>query len=365
MKVSASQMFWLMFIALTSLSLWYVISPTVKIADQGAWMSAVVATVLGLFFSYVIQQLGLLFPHQTIFEYSRTLLGNALGQIVSIQYLCMLCVTSAIQLRGTSDLIHRVLFDKTPIFVLVALIMFLVVYLTFRGGIEGIGRFGELVGPVILITILITWFLDLPNAKWHALSPLVSDSGVRGILQGSTPFASAFGVSLGFLVFIPLMVTPKKSIMAGTLGLLSASVLVIWCMLMTIVTFGYELSGRLVDPYFSLVRFVSLFEFVRNIDSVVVFIIVFGAFTAVSLYFFITCYGVAKWLNMKAWRRTIWFVAPLECIIALLPSSDTASWFWYPQHVWLTYIFPFDIICLPLLLLCIAKMKVWTASSNR
>ncbi|GMA64309.1 hypothetical protein GCM10025859_47490 [Alicyclobacillus fastidiosus] len=158
MKISAPQMFWLMFIGLSSLSVWMVISGTIEIAKQDAWLSIIIAMLIGMLCSFVILRLSLLFPNQTIIEYSRTLIGQPLGTIVSILYLLTWCVTDALTLRGTLDLIHRILFNKTPIYVLVIFIMVLVVYLTFRGGIEGIARFSEVIGPIICIAFLPLWY---------------------------------------------------------------------------------------------------------------------------------------------------------------------------------------------------------------
>lgn len=357
MKISAPQMFWLMYIGLSSISIWMVISRTIGMAKQDAWVSIIIALVIGMLCSFTMLRLSLLFPNQTIIEYSRTLMGRTLGSVVSILYLLAWCITNAMILRATLDLIHRVLFNKTPVYVLVILIMTLSVYLTLRGGIEGIARFGELVGPIILIAFLTTFVLNLPSAKWDALVPVLTDNGTQQILKASLPFTSDFGVSSGLMALVPFMVVPKKAARASMIGLFCACITIFLATIMVIVTFGPNLAGILLDPYFSMVRFISLYTFIRNIDSVIVFIVIFGAFTLVSLYFFLTCYGVGQLFGTQSWRRTMWFLAPIECIIAIFPSSDTVSWFWYPRHIWLNYIFPADMLVLPVLLLLIAKIK--------
>ncbi|MFD1673746.1 GerAB/ArcD/ProY family transporter [Alicyclobacillus fodiniaquatilis] len=359
MKISAPQLFWLMFIGLSSLSIWLVISPTIEIAKQDAWVSILIAILVGMFCSVVMLTLSLLFPNQTMIEYSRDIVGSTFGTIISILYLLSWCITDAITLRGILDLIHRILFNRTPVFMLVILIMVLVAYLTFRGGIEGIARFSEVVGPIILFAFFITFVLDLPSTKWGALLPVMTDNGLPAILKGASSFTSAFGVSFGLLALVPFMGEQKKVVKPAISGLSLASVVILLSTFMVIATFGPHLAAVLLDPYFSMVRFISLYTCIRNIDSVIVFIAIFGAFILVSLYFFLTCYGIGQLFRIQSWRRTIWFLGPIECIIAILPSSDTFSWFWYPQHVWLNYMFPVDILVLPLLLLLIAKIKLW------
>lgn len=350
-------MFWLMFIGLSSLSIWMVISRTIETAQQDAWLSIIIAMVIGMLCSFLMLRLSLLFPNQTIIEYSRALMGQTFGTIVSILYLLTWRVTDAITLRGTLDLIHRILFNKTPIYVLVILIMALVIYLTFRGGIEGIARFSEVIGPIILTAFFITLVLGWPSTKWGALLPVITDNGLPKILIGASSFTSAFGVSFGLLAMVPFMAVSKRTVVSAMTGLFVASVVILLSTLIVLATFGPNLAGILLDPYFAMVRFISLYTFIRNIDSIIVFIVIFGAFTLVSLYFFLTCYGFGQLFRMQSWRRTMWFLGPIECIIAIFPSSDVVSWFWYPQHIWSIYMFPVDIIILPLLLLFIAKIK--------
>ena len=104
-------------------------------------------------------------------------------------------------------------------------------------------------------------------------------------------------------------------------------------------------------------RFVSVMEFIQNIDAVIVILWILSVFIKLSLYLFITSYGTAQWLGVKDWRKLIWFVSPIVFVLSLLPANIDVASVEYPAKFWRPYILPINMVGIPILLWIVAAIR--------
>ncbi|UOF92744.1 hypothetical protein LSG31_01660 [Fodinisporobacter ferrooxydans] len=105
-----------------------------------------------------------------------------------------------------------------------------------------------------------------------------------------------------------------------------------------------------------MVRFISMMEFIQNIDALVVILWILSVFVHLSLNFFIASYGTAQWLGVKNWRIIIWFIIPFEFLFATT---------WLPRvtvhtddvKIWAYFVFPISMIGVPLLLWIVGTLR--------
>lgn len=122
------------------------ITPAIGIAKQDAWISMLMAGLISILLTILVAYLSLLHPEQTVVQFSQTLLGKWVGKWISLPYLMAWYVLPSILLRSFADFLQLMILDRTPLWVIMIMIMAVMTYLTYSAGITGISRFCEIVG---------------------------------------------------------------------------------------------------------------------------------------------------------------------------------------------------------------------------
>ncbi len=140
---------------------------------------------------FLATTLGSLYPKQTLIEFSQTILGKWLGKLLMIPYFFGWYMIIWITVREFGEFIIIALFHNTPLWVIVFTAMLLLIFIIYQGGVEGIGRLSEIIGPIVLLMITFVIILNVGNMNWDYMRPIYHDSGWLPILKGSyTPVAA-------------------------------------------------------------------------------------------------------------------------------------------------------------------------------
>ena len=358
MKISGTQIFWMMFTLEVGQTILLIIPSTIRTAKQDAWISMVIAGLVGIALTFLATTLGSLYPNQTMIEFSQTILGKWLGKLMMIPYLLPWYWINGITVREFGDFIITALFHNTPLWVIVFTAMVLLIFIIYQGGVEGIGRLSEIVGPMVLLMITFVIILNLGNMNWHYMLPIYQDSGWLSILKGSyTPVAAFFGESLMMTMFVFFMDKPDQASSRAMWGVGLAVFMVTIGTLAVILTFGPNLPSRFLYPVYDLSRFISVMEFIQNVDILIVIIWFFSIFVKLALYMFLACYGTAQMFHLKDWRKVAWFLAPISFIMAVSIKNMQIFTHYYYKIFVIPIAFPVYMIGIPLLLLVVGKIR--------
>jgi spore germination protein KB len=358
MKISGTQIFWMMFTLEVGNTLLLTLSSTIRDAKQDAWTSMIIAGVAGMAISFLATSVSSLYPGETIIDYSQTILGKWLGKLIVIPFLLQWYSVIGLISGEFGDFIITALFHKTPLWVIIFTIMLLLTFLMYQGGIEGIGRLSEIVGPMVLLMIGVLLILDVKDMDWHHMLPIYQDSGLSSILKASfTPMASFFGESVMMTMFVFFMDKPDQASSRAIWGIGLAVFMVTIGTLAVIFTFGPGLPSRLLYPFYDMSRFISVMEFIQNVDILIVIIWFFSIFIKLALYMFLACYGTAQWFHLKDWRKVVWLVVPISFIMAVSIKNIQVFAQYYDKYYWLPYVFPVNMIGIPLLLFVVGWVR--------
>jgi len=357
MQISRRQLFWLVFSMEIVMTLLFNISPTIAAAGQDAWTSLALAGAGGLCIMYVGIRLNRLYPKQTIIQYSQAILGKWGGKIIVVPYMLMWYYLNSMALRNSASFVYLSLFSTTPLYIVMITMLLLVVYVIYSGGIVGITRCAELMGPLILLVVLSTFILSLNNLDWQQLRPVWTDTDLKGIMKGAVPAFAYYADAVIFTMVYAFLADVKREATGALWGMALAALLVSMASAMVIMTFGPLLPGRMIAPFFGMTRFISVLGFIQNVDILVVVIWMFSAFIQMSLFVFISLYGTAQWLGIKDWRKLIWIIVPLALVIAMLPPNSVVPVKDYVFIFWIPYVIPVNIIGIPLLLWIVGSIR--------
>lgn len=277
--------------------------------------------------------------------------------MIVLPYFVMWYSVIAVILRQSFDFLHMALFNKTPLFVLIFTMLIVMIYIVYKGGIESVGRFSEIFGPLIFLVILFTFILSVNDVHWVRILPVYADSGWKPILKGVLPPFAFLGESVMMMMLTGFMTEPRKGVSRSMWGVGIASFFVFIATIMVLMIFGPTIASRMWFPYFNMVRYISTMELIQNVDTFIVIIWVLSVFIKLSLYLFITSYGTAQWLGIKNWRKVVWGVALISMIGAMWFPNINVSSIDYPQKFWIAYVVPINMIGIPLLLWIIGGIR--------
>lgn len=355
MKISGHQLFWLIFTMEFGMTALFTVSNPVFLAKQDAWISMIFASLISIFITFVAVKLSLLYPEQTFIQYSQSILGKWLGTIILISYFLMWISVTGIILREYADFVFLALFSSTPLWVIILIMLGAVIYVTCSGGLRSISRSSEIIGPISMVGIFLIIVLSAKDWDWFRLLPVYANTGLLPIVKGSFGPASFLGESMMVVMLIAFMYKPQRAMVSSLLGVAAASFAIVAMILIVIMVFGPNLPAKFTYPVYSAVTYISVMEFIQNVDVLAVLLWIIGIFIKVSLYFFITCYGSAQLFHMKKWKHTAWVIAPIIFVISLLPGNTNDSMNY--AKFWLRVIFPINIVCIPILLWIIAAIR--------
>ncbi|XEC96286.1 endospore germination permease [Paenibacillus tarimensis] len=356
MKVSGLQVFWMIAVMDLGMTLLMTMTAALQGAKQDAWIAMIAAGLVALLIALISTKLALLYPDQTLVEFSQTIMGKWIGKVIVIVYTVQWYTIIPIVLRQFTDLIESLLLQDTPRLPIMIIMIALTVYVTYSGGIEGIARCSEFLGPLIILMVLVVLGGNLNNIQIKNVLPIYADSGMAGIMKGSLGPASYLGHAVEFVMLTPFLTNPRKASKYAVWGVIVPSLFVVLSMVMVILTVGPNVAMKAWYPFFEMTKEISL-GFVENLDALAVVIWISSVFIKLSIYMFVTSYGTAQLLKVKNWRNLIWFIAPITLAFAFMPRNVTEATNHYLLNYWVPVVLPVNMIGLPLLLLLIGKRK--------
>ncbi|MFD1676386.1 GerAB/ArcD/ProY family transporter [Alicyclobacillus fodiniaquatilis] len=366
MKISGLQVFWIMMTFEIGNTLLLTMTASAQEAKQDAWISMFIAGLGGILITFIATTLGLLYPNQTLIQFSKRIVGKWFGVLIIIPFFVQWYSEMAIVTREFSEFIIISLFRSTPLWVIIITISVLLVYIVYLGGIESIGRCSEIIGPIVLVMIALILVLDLGNCNWHRILPIYADSGWRPILQGALFPMSFYSESVIMLMLIAFMDNSKRAQSRVMLAIGVSAFVVFVSTLFVLFTFGPALVSKMTYPFYDVARFISILNFIQNIDVVVVILWFTSVFIKLSVYLFVSCYGTAEWLGIRDWRKFLWILAPMVVILAIcIPDVQVVSVEYYGKMYWVPYVFTINFLGIPIFLLVIGLFRKKLHVQNR
>ncbi|MBD0381047.1 GerAB/ArcD/ProY family transporter [Paenibacillus sedimenti] len=357
MKVTGLQVFWMIAVMDLGMTLIMTLTPSLQAAKQDIWISFLVAGGIALLITLLVTKVAPLYPGQDLIRFSQAIMGKWFGGMIVVIYFVQWYTIIPIVLRQFSDLVQIMLLQETPKLPVILIMVVLITYATYSGGIEGIARCSEVLGPIILLMVILVMVASIKDLDAKNLLPVFVDSGMMGIFMGAAGPASYLGHAVEYLMLASFLNQPQKGAPYAYWAVATASFFTLVAGAMAVATVGVNLTPKMWYPFFEMSRKISLFGFLENFDAIAIVIWVASVFIKLSIYMFVTCYGTAEFLQVKNWKNMVWFVAPVVTVFALFPKNVSQATGSYLLNYWVPVALPVNMLGLPLLLLIVGKLK--------
>jgi spore germination protein KB len=121
--------------------------------------------------------------------------------------------------------------------------------------------------------------------------------------------------------------------------------------------FGSGLTARIWYPYFEMVRYISVLEFLQNVEIIVTVVWLLSVFIKLSTFLFITTHSLGQLFGLKDSRKLIWFVALAMIPLSLIYRNIDIATIEFPKKIFIPFMLPINMIGTPMLLLIIGTIR--------
>jgi len=326
----------------------------VKYARQDAWLSIVLATLVGLLIAWLVVSLSLRFPGKTLFEFTEEILGKAPGKIVCFLYIWWFLHMIALAVREFGVFLVTAMMPDTPIIVFHIALIAVVAYAV-RNGLEVLCRFNQLFIPVTAL-LAVVFILSVKDMKLARLLP-VFDTGLIPIVKGAAVPASWMGEIVIFAMIIPYLNKPKEALRVAALSILLISFFLTASILEALLIFGPNITGHWIFPTFNAVRVVSIANFLERLESVVLMAWILGGIVKLGVFYYAAVLGSAQWLGLKDYRPLVLPVGVISVALSIFLHEGIVDLLGFLAMVWPPYALIVFETGIPLVLLIVALAR--------
>lgn len=274
-QISRRQLMGVGVLCMLSLLIRRVPAQTISLAGSGAWLSTLLAGVpVTLLGSVVFRLMKGRWGRQGLGHVMLEVYGG-FGRVLLLIYAAWFVFLAAFTLRSSADRFITTIYpSSSPAFFVVTTLLACLPAVT--GSLRALSRSAMLFRPILLGVLALVFGFALANVDMTGLWQPSQGREVN-ILYGTVDIANLLAVSL-YLSFFGAQVraTPdtKSSLawLAVVIGIAFTMVVV------TVGTLGAELAAKIHNPFFAVVRDLTLFGTIEHVEAIVVTVWVFSDF---------------------------------------------------------------------------------------
>ncbi|SHF13534.1 spore germination protein [Caldanaerobius fijiensis DSM 17918] len=327
------------------------------VATQGGssgWTLVVLGALAAMVFSLVVTRLGRMFVNDTFVEYSKKIVGNFLGNVLSFMLVVYFIFFAAVQVRVFAEVLKMFLLYYTPLEIVIITMLLSSLYIV-RHGIEPIARLNEIMLPVFVLTAILVLLPTLKDIDFTNLLPLMKVSPwpfAKGIIYTAFLFTG-----FEFMLFlVPFLKKPQESSRYTVYAIGIAGVLNLMLVILSTTVFGVKENTHLVWPVISLIKIISVPGFfVENLEGIMIGIWTLSVFTTLDTVLYIMSLGLSRVTGAREHSYIVLVLVPIIYIVAMSPA-DLVQTFAMFRAVSVYGAAALTVV-VPLLLLLIARIR--------
>ncbi|MEK5417777.1 MULTISPECIES: GerAB/ArcD/ProY family transporter [unclassified Paenibacillus] len=350
-RVSSIQMSMLFLFFMTGSSIVIVPASLTNFAGNGAWISLLIASAIGMALLSGILYLNRRAPDLSLVEQSRSVLGNGLTLVLLIPFTCVLFWNVAGIVIEIGTFFKSTMLKETPTYA-VNTMFFITIAMTALAGIEVIARMAAVLMSLMFGFIILVWILVAGLYHPEYLLPIMPD-GFRPILSAAyVVYGFPYSELIVFSMILPFVRKEDNSKLGKQmyLALIINALTLIASVISSIMVLG-PLSGSLKYSLYQLARLIYFQETIERIESVIGFSLIIGFYFKASILLLILIKVLKELLRLKDERLIVFPLAFVCLLLSVTTYSQESELEEIVNTTWplitnLAYILPFLLILL-------------------
>lgn len=286
--------------------------------QNASWMIPIISG--GIFFIPLFLLLKTLsvFKDKNLFVVIQQLLGKYIGFFICLLIFVINSFFISYDSRTYTNIIRAFYFTTTPNLIIYAILMFVCAYGA-KKGIQHIGSVAYLVIFYLIFSFSLALFLSTQNSNIGAMFPIWGP-GKLEILKESTLRLTLFADFFILTTILPY-ITSYKDFRKGTwIAFVYVSIQLSIATLTFICLFDTTLRGT-AYPFHSAIRYISLGEFLANIETLFFPIWLLTAFIRFAAILYINALMFGHVFKIKDFEFLIPSLAAIYLLIGMIPET--------------------------------------------
>jgi len=315
-SLKQSQIMTILSIASMGVDIMIVQNTMVEYAGRDAWISLLLGGILGVAFGLNMYLLANLYPDKCLPYIIIELYGKLIGRILLIPATLYVLLYTGLSINIFGQTLKTFLFDNTPLYAIVAVMIGVVIYAVYKG-IYALSGVIDIIFPVALTTLITLILLSLQQVEFDNIKPILYKNHVKvlkGSILGLVQF-QGFGLISYFHCFTNGTKIRLKWYFWGTgipVALYGALTLV------TIAVFNPDSLLSLIFPTLTLSKSIEFpITFLERLESIIAILWISIAFGSIALSTFTSVENISALLGSKNDKPIVLIHIPLLMIVSL------------------------------------------------
>ncbi|MHC1694170.1 MAG: endospore germination permease [Eubacteriales bacterium] len=353
--VNNRQLFFLLIITISGISLTSLPKNAIEASGNGAWFSLLLLAILFSVGSIFVTTLNKKFEGKTINEYSSLLIGKIGSKIISVIYSIYFLLVIVLLIRVIGTQINSGFLPNTPLLVILIVIIATTSYIGSRG-ITNIARLCEIYGIIFIVTMIVlhTTMLFFGDVKY--IMPFFEVGQIKQYMTGMGKLIVPF-LGIEILMLIPFGRGNKNSTITVFLAIMFIGLFYI---------FSVESSTMITGPLSIVTTENSLIEALRETripmtfllerpDLIFILVGISGFISTLSVVFHMANSSISHLVTKKSNSNLMPILTPVVFIFSTFVLNDKSTELLMDKVlpvIGLTVAF-----LIPIIMLIIAKVK--------
>lgn len=291
---------------------------------RGVWLVPVGGMALGVWGALALGHLCARFPQQTMTTFSQEILGKALGRVITIAAIVFFVLDASIGLRVMSSIESQSLLPKTPLNVVVLIMLALAVYMVWLG-LEVMTRVAQVIAVIFVIPLLLFIIIMPPFTVRLDVNHLKPFLDFRSNELLSVGFVASLFMYRGFTVLCamtPSLTRPKSAPKIGVWAVVASFPVFVAVTLYPLLAFGWPTANYYFYPFWQVAilvktRAIPIERPIYVLESAVQGVILLTACSVLYAASVLT----KDLLRLKSHRGPLLVYAPFVYALAVIPDN--------------------------------------------
>ncbi len=292
----------------------------IKYAKGDAWISMIIMYGITLVTAYTLYWISMQYKELNIAQINIAVLGKFFGRLPLILIMLYCTVTIGLSLRLFTYSIMMFLLDKTPIIVIMSLMLISGVY-CLKKDIKTLSIVMDVLLPFVLVSIIILIILPLKLADPGNLLPVLH-RGIKPVIIGALQIVDPM-LAIGIIAFIMPYFEETKSIKKYIFWAITVSSIVyLSIIVICLMVFGTKEINYILFPTLTLTKSIQVKSMIfERAESFFMVSWVPITFTTILIYYLANTLCLKSLLNIKKDNIIIYGQLPIFLAIALFSEN--------------------------------------------
>ena len=323
----------------------------ITIARQDAWLSFIIATMIGVLFSLILLSLSKRFPNMTIVHISEQILGKKIGKVIGILYAWFFLNLSVLLISDAANYIGITALRNTPRIVLVIMAAILIYSVVYHG-LEVLARSNSFLSFIAAIGFWFSILFSIPYMDTQKIYPIL-ENGFLPVVKGAYPVTGfPFAELVVFMMVIPFVNKKKHISKIFISAILVGSFTLIISILATILVLNVRPTEMSLFAPYNMVRIINIGEFLTRLEAIISISYMITVLTKMLVSFYGSILAIGQIFELSSIRSII---SPLIIIAvslhfilnkSIVEIIEVAAVVWTPYSLLMGVIIPVILLVL-------------------